>query len=428
MTEPDANMIRAHPGWEIIGPTYYIPAIEVWGGATLYRLYNPTTGDHMDSHVAGEGGYSTDFPMGFPWWETVAPEGTTQVYRLYNPSTGDHALRSPNWWDPLGYYQVEPTHLFAYPIRENDPLLTIGNGLVTLASNPNAGCATWSLVWNNYEFVNVWDLGRQIVTDFLLGPNLPSSYRPTEPGDMYSCQGPGCSFVSYISKHRTPPTICQNSWASLSQRTEAVPFEWNPDLPGLGGGEDRPVLYPAVRLGKEVTLSYNGWRDVVSYESVIKVPGALDSGVVPVSDVPVIYVNAIFNNFYRFEGGAYPDWRRLDPSGDGFPMCAGASGIGYAFSPAFGALVASTPGGEAALGLYAAHTSVLGTASDLALTSFVGCVGTGGSPNSFNTVRIAARNFNGLVGGENRFRAWIVVGTLADVQARLRLMYSHQVK
>ena len=56
------------------GLLYYVPSTPADPTGqqvqTLFRLLSPGGSDHMDSTIAGEGGYTTEGPLGYPW---VAP-------------------------------------------------------------------------------------------------------------------------------------------------------------------------------------------------------------------------------------------------------------------------------------------------------------------------------------------------------------------
>ena len=66
------------------------PTEALAGGAALYRLYNPYSGEHLLTRDAGE--YASLQPLGWRGegeaWE--APAEGDPVYRLYNPYSGEH--------------------------------------------------------------------------------------------------------------------------------------------------------------------------------------------------------------------------------------------------------------------------------------------------------------------------------------------------
>lgn len=123
-------------------------------GVTMYRLYNPNSGEHFYTKDTSE--RSTLISCG--WWSEgigwVAPSwSNTPVYRLYNPNAGDHHytmkadernhLISVGWRDEgIGWYsdssrripiyrQYNPnaktgTHNYTPSKEENDHLVSVG--------------------------------------------------------------------------------------------------------------------------------------------------------------------------------------------------------------------------------------------------------------------------------------------------------------
>ena len=62
------------------------------GAITVYRLYNPSTGDHhytLDANEYSQLGKLGWKQEGIAWYSDESGDGST-VYRLYNPNTGDH--------------------------------------------------------------------------------------------------------------------------------------------------------------------------------------------------------------------------------------------------------------------------------------------------------------------------------------------------
>lgn len=75
------------------------------GPISLYRCFNPSTGDHMgttDSGCEDPQHYSLDGPLGYII-RTQIP-GTVPLYRCFNPSTKDHMdTTDRNCEDPRHY-------------------------------------------------------------------------------------------------------------------------------------------------------------------------------------------------------------------------------------------------------------------------------------------------------------------------------------
>jgi len=72
------------------GVLFYVPAqnTDVAGtpipGVTQLYLFNPPLLDHMDSTGPGEGGYTTEGPLGFVWTSLTAVPGLAPLTRIYD--------------------------------------------------------------------------------------------------------------------------------------------------------------------------------------------------------------------------------------------------------------------------------------------------------------------------------------------------------
>ena len=184
-TERDAHTIE--------GSVYYFANTNITGTTLMYRLFSSP--DHMDSDVAGEGGYTTEGGIGYPWNSQLT--GMVQVHRGYD-SNSHHALISSN--ETLSGYTLEGFTLYAYPrYGDGTPTstspthnLSLTAGGITIASNAVAGGAVWSLQWNGEEFINSHDYGRLLQTALNTDPGFdtnsttypgsPVSTNPTEAG------------------------------------------------------------------------------------------------------------------------------------------------------------------------------------------------------------------------------------------------------
>lgn len=215
----------------------------------------------MDSVVPGEGGYTTESTLGYVWTGPALETGLAPVFRLYdnqtgNPAAGDHAtaveVAPLPQWENLAYYAPEGAEGYAYArFPGTDSVLAgIAAGGVTFNVNLAVGCAGWEWWWNDIEFVNDYDYGRQI--QIAMYPADGSSALG-EAGDEYG--GPA---IAVAEQHPSPCVQYSNALSSVSPSltTAAVPLEWNPSQ--FGGGPNNPVIYPSVLLGKTVTLNWVG--------------------------------------------------------------------------------------------------------------------------------------------------------------------------
>ncbi|MDO4537888.1 MAG: hypothetical protein Q4B54_06985 [Coriobacteriales bacterium] len=121
------------------------------GGTTMWRLYNPNSGEHFYTAGVGERNNLVSVGWIFEGVGWIAPESGQDVYRLYNPNGGDHhyttsagerdVLVSVGWqsegvgWKSGGsapvYRQYNKNassgaHNFTASKAENDALVSVG--------------------------------------------------------------------------------------------------------------------------------------------------------------------------------------------------------------------------------------------------------------------------------------------------------------
>ena len=151
-----------------------LPLQAAGGSYTLYRLYNPNTGEHLFTPRANEV-YSL---ISLGWrnegkaWD--APEEGWYVYRMYNPNAGDHqytmdeneknVLTSLGWkYEGVGWASPD---LGWTPVKEadGDPIYRLYNPNAVTASHHYTGSvqeanALLRLGWK-YEGVGWYSLRR----------------------------------------------------------------------------------------------------------------------------------------------------------------------------------------------------------------------------------------------------------------------------
>ena len=91
MTEPFWLSGGTSPGYgdtDGFRDTWYIPAENLTDTAPLYRLFNPSHGNHLDAWVTSGGGYSYEITHGYPW--TYQRSGTKPITRYLKSSIFDH--------------------------------------------------------------------------------------------------------------------------------------------------------------------------------------------------------------------------------------------------------------------------------------------------------------------------------------------------
>lgn len=378
------------------GALMYVPYGSIAGTVPLYRLWNGSS-DHMTSHVAGEGGYTTEGVLGWVWNNATAVRGLGRFNRLVNPTTNDHAEVKAG--DNISGYTVRETPgIYGYPRYNNvaESLLSLSAGGITVKSNKVAGGSIWSWVWNGIEFVDHADYGREIQSDmdWTAGGVL---YNPTEAGSKYS--------TDPVVGNRQGSPLYSASNSGNTQSTRAIPLQWNPDI--LGGSATRPVIFTDMLLGKDVTLNYNNMGSVAKYVTHLTLASPVSQANL---SLPAAYAPASFGKYYTYD--AHHD--TLLPA---TPGCGTGTGGGIIWLPnsGHGAVIIENDAGTGAIAV-AGRTAPAG--------GKVGGFGLSDCRVSNGTSIYGA--FTGHVAqsaGTTSITTFIVTDTLANVRTKIRQLY-----
>ena len=335
--------------------------------------------------------------------------GLTQITRRHRGR--DNALTSAGE-SLAGYTDAEPLALYGYRRygRRNTAFATLAAGGVTIRSNRVAGCALWSWKWKGVEYVNVHDYGRQIQTSVGFSHD-GIGVNPTEAGSRYSAgslpaaarQGAPCVSVSTVDSGGPSPT----------QRTRAIPLEWEPEL--LGGGPANPVAWPRMTVGKDITLNYAGLGPVARYTTVVTVPVRYAAFG---AEIPTVYLNGDLRELTLYDAAANTT-RRLPT------VCDRLDGVNP--GSGYGGIIASSDDGTRAFGYYGVHVEHGGSVTRPKAGfgfSRHHCSPVGNGPADSSTTKLRAFNQEGLVAGENRFTTYLMTGTRAEVRALMRRLYT----
>jgi len=400
------------------GAIFYVPIKDhpALGTVPLYRLFNGS--DHMVSLDPNEGatqGYHVEEILGYPF---VSQEpGTSELIRTYNPATGHHSLRNSTGLDTEQGYIDQRMGVFGYPryYNQSEQLLSLSGGEITVNSNLVAGGALWQWTWNGVQVINNWDNGRQIQTDV-----FPLDYaNPTEAGDTWSTwNSPPTPAVN----HGSPIGLAEND--GLTQRTRSLTLEYDPDgtqqcvfeappgpCPGFGGGQDNPVIWNNVVLGKDITLDFQGLGPVALYSTFMQVPKALATNTA--REIPVIYARA---NFYRmFTYDAETTQLQENP-------CANGS---IAINPNYGGVIATTGDENTAIGIYAVNTTQGGSVDFLVLNFTWSCPGPPPDTGEFgsDTMIVDSVRYTGYPAGPTVTNTYVISGTLKSVVEKMAALY-----
>jgi len=390
------------------GQYYYVPQAHEPGYLPLYRLFNG--GDHMTSTLAGESGYAMDTTLGYLYPDALP--GTVEVTRWFKSTTGDHALQRPGETMPGYVSELLPTAGYAYPRygdSDSDAMLSLSGGGVTIQSNRAAGGAIFSWQHNGKEHVNINDYGRQIQSAYFSShadSNGSWNINPTEAGGRDSFQ-----YMSPSRRQGSPLLTAYND--GLTQITRSIPIDFQPQY--FDGGPYNPVIWPTARLGKNITLDYNGMGAVAKYEQVLVVPADSTTGWV---EIPTAYLTGDFNRFWTYDA-ATSDLNEVDPeTGTGVP-------VDFLPASGFGGMIISTSSTGHALGIYGVMTSKGGSVDIFRVFDFAGDFGSS-DPTDWDTTKWAA-GFGGstlLANNEYTSTTWVISGTLAEVQDHMDVLYA----
>jgi hypothetical protein len=398
-------------GWPGDGQVWYLPSSQVAGTVPVYRLYHPNIGghmDHMDSLTAGEGGYQTEWDrtLGYAYTNSAAVPGLSRLVRTYRSATGDHGTRSNN--EPvMSGFTDEPLNAYGWSRynNQNTSLLSTSAGGVTVSSNKVAGGAVWHWWHNGTQYINNVDYGRQMQAALFFKDGT-RPHNPTEAGDAYSFQG-----LPVHQRHGSP---LAGAWTFTNgQSTRAVPLDWDVwQTPG--GNQDRPVIWRQLVLGKDLTLNHNNLGPVAKYTTVVSAPAAMT---VDLLHMPVAFLRADFNRYYAYDPSRAAGSRLSTRTP---PACDDRGD--YWSDQNFGGPIVATADGSRAMGIYAVHRSHGGSATGYALHD-QRCGSPGGELDP-GTSALQAAFVGTIPAGTSYYNAYVMTGTLAEVQNHMQTLYT----
>lgn len=396
------------------GQVYYAPKYSSITRRPLNRLYNQR-GDHMDSLLTNEGGYTFEGALGYPWRGSSRPAGTASAFRGWNPSNSDHALMSVHLAFP-GYNREGFTDAYAYHrFGRTAPLFALSGSQVTVKSNLAAGGSIWEYWWNGKQFVDHLDYGREIQSSLSF---TDSDALPTEGGDSTATGDPNYMHGAPIVRYTN--TITDKA---KTQSTRAVPLEWN-HTSYNGNLQDVPVAYTTWQLGKDITLDdssidlgsgfqrLNG--QVARYETVLSTPVALANADI---EIPTAYLLPEFRRGFTFNA-TEPDINAAAHEVRNSEFTHLGSNVYHLnYNAPSGGVIYANQSLAHAIGVYGSTPGSGGSARYFTLWKF-------GSLTAPSVTKWSAGGgITTLTPGDNRFRTWIVVGTYDDVRVAMRRLY-----
>ena len=401
---------------------YYIPdQLPDGQGKTLYRFYDPHRVQHTESLETQLGGSNLEGNLGTGWTRNNKPRGTEQVFRLQ--TLDGHCALSNSLVNPDAACEKLPfPELFAYPRPSaSGKRLECIDGLeVRLCSNKIAGGAISELVWNQRNFVAGTGYTHYIQSSlrFPGGAATPSeggsNFNAME-SDLNAWNGAPLLHINTDRQNKK-----QNSSAIAIDQDFRSFARFAPHSPPKHASHISGTLYPELNIGKEVHLDpfYLSLGDdfdayvpqIVVYEAIINTPEALGSETEPVTvHIPGGSVNSYqtFGNRYFTIDAEMPDQRSgvTELFDSDFQNHGDVEDFDYQMPVAgAGGVAIASDDLQYAIGVYGRHEQA----------------GFNGKFSGYLTEQARsghwALRFTGeLNKGENRFRAYIVLGTLDDI-------------
>jgi hypothetical protein len=406
------------------GPIFYVPVYS----STNYTLNYPIKrlfrfSDHMDSLVDGEGGYAFEANLGFPYLQQW--QGTELIRRWFRASSGDHLTAKGSESYSGAGYTLDASLGYGYP-RPNKQCnvgLSVTNGgsgstLVQASANLAAGGVISALSWNGKQFVNNYDYGRQIQAAFSFSTD-PTNNNPTEGGSMFGCaQGTYANPATNGLPQGSPVLASSVTGSTLTTTTQ--PLNW---LPAYGGSSTQPSAWTGT-MQKSVEFNSGGNWNRIKWVTTLNSPASL-SGYD--GELVGAYLNSEFNVFQKYLGAgsfstisnsSFPTTGQLRcieiiPSGSENPK----------------GMVLATANGSYALGMY--RSKQVGWNNHFGACYYPDPSNPQGSSDQYSQAtskilvlnRFEQRDAYGsqtLPAGSTSATAYLVIGTLAQVQAGLR--------
>jgi hypothetical protein len=294
-----------------------------------------------------------------------------------------------------------------------------GANPVTISINPaqTAGAVS-SLIWNGLEFVNNYDKGRQIQTAVQFD-GYAECNNPTEAGS--SSDGRRSSSSSRLVG------LQKNSPSSLSTKTQMAYWAWNKTTGACVKGRDPRVNSSVSNTFIEKIITIGALDDPQIIDYSLKISHA--SGDATSSIVYEILTGYLTSDFSRFffvsksnnSLNEYGSASLVDISGNGFPP---GSYLGRAQNKKqFDPVIMSTPSGSYAMGVYMPSKQITQCKSSFGYGLFHFNLG-GSGPNGAGTNKWNLAAYDSvknpcIVNNSRSFKVYLVVGSLAQVHAKL---------
>lgn len=402
--------------FRMAGQMYYAPRQSDRTRTPIYRLYGGKYG-HIVSQQKKEGIYNkVEATIAYPWRGAYKPAGATKMFRGYNAKLKDHGLMS-QFLSFFGYTKEYFTNCYAYArYGGNDSIYTLSGSKVTVKSNLVAGGAVWEYWWNNKQFIDHNDYGREIQSSLSYFDNNVSM--PTEAGD--SVYNTNRNFmhgapVAYYANTITP--------SYKMQSTRAIPLEWCNSK--FNGGQNQVVVaYTGWQLGKNLYLDDKAINLGTGFENlngqVSRYETVLDSSIDQTNsniEIPSAYLVPEFRRAFTFNAAESDKTKATKELGATDFDTPGYKVYHYQHDVNYGGVILANDDLSYAFGIYGSKTSCGGSADYFTLWKF-------SDITKPAVTKMSAGNYKTHISkGENKYTTYICVGTYDNVCTEMRQLY-----
>lgn len=258
-----------------------------------------------------------------------------------------------------------------------------GSSTIVISASAGYGGAIYSLTWKGMEFINTWDLGRELQSASSFN-RLGEDCNPTEAGNS----------TVYGSVPSTLQSL--NVVGGSTLKTTSLLQFWNPPQ----------CNSPRHSFSKVVKIGFAGIPNVIEHDVIYHVP---TSFTVATFEALTAYMTPSLSQFWGYD----PATKALTP----LPLVSN-SGVGV---KAKGSIIFSTPDGKYALGVYSP-----GSSSGIAGPGYAGwsfsLPGRGNSTNKWNCVYHLG---SAVPAGDYEFKCYSIVGSLADVENGIDRLFQY---
>lgn len=265
----------------------------------------------------------------------------------------------------------------------------ISNDVVSIGISSAYGGAINSVRFNNKEFINNHDHGRQLQIAWSVD-NKAEAHNPTEAGNRHDTTTSSSVLRSVVA-------------TGNALETTTIPAFWQ--NPGEVPGTDYSNILTRDKIQKNVTIGYNGDRGLIQFKTVIFTSASYQQ---LEAEVPTGYLVSEFTKHYTFD----PELDVLKDVSRTLPKYV--QKIQGHWDP----LILATADGEFAMGVWVSNLENFAGYGESPYVS--------DRPNDFTHKWAIVYKLQDVSAGAHRFTGYISVGNLSAVRASLRRLYTSE--